>query len=420
MKQFKTVFKFELNGMLKNKGLLITTAIMSIASFLIMTIPTFMIWFGDDGVEEPSGNDIEQVEEEGFSIVYESDELAEVMGPILGEASYSSEKELVEAVENEEVDSGFIVQDYNQYKYVSYDRALNSFEQFDFDDQLRVINERYLFAEAGLDSEKIYEILNAPIETEEVFLGKDAGSGTVIAFAIIFILYMLILLYGNNVATSVAREKDSRTMELLITSTKPKTLILGKVAAVGLTGIIQIAVMLLFAALGFFINKGNYPEFLLEMVKGSMTIDTIFVYVLFSVLGYTLYLFIFASLGSLVSKVEDVAKSTAPITYLFILAYLAATFAMQMPDNSIIKITSFIPFVSMFTMPIRYMMTTVPLISIVASSLIMILTVVLFAAISCFIIRIIRPASDIISTILVYMLLFLSILSPLEIGNWHN
>ena len=260
MKQFKTVFKFELNGMLKNKGLLITTAIMSIASFLIMTIPTFMIWFGDDGVEEPSGNDIEQVEEEGFSIVYESDELAEVMGPILGEASYSSEEELVEAVENEEVDSGFIVQDYNQYKYVSYDRALNSFEQFDFDDQLRVINERYLFAEAGLDSEKIYEILNAPIETEEVFLGKDAGSGTVIAFAIIFILYMLILLYGNNVATSVAREKDSRTMELLITSTKPKTLILGKVAAVGLTGIIQIAVMLLFAALGFVIGTFKIPD----------------------------------------------------------------------------------------------------------------------------------------------------------------
>lgn len=387
MKQFKTVFNFELNGLLKNKALLITTAIMSIASFLIMTIPTFMIWFGDDAAEDPSVDDIEQVEEQGFSIVYESDELAEVMSPILGESSYRSEAELVEAVENEEIDSGFIVQDYNRYKYVSFDQSMNSFEQFDFEDQLRAINERYLFAEAGMDSEKIYEILNTPIETEEVFLGKDAGSGTVIAFAIIFILYMLILLYGNNVATSVAREKDSRTMELLITSTKPKTLILGKVAAVGLMGVLQIGVMLLFATLGFFVNKGNYPELLLEMVKGSMTVDTIFVYVLFSVLGYILYLFIFASLGSLVSKVEDVAKSTAPITYLFILAYLAATFAMQMPDNSIIKITSFIPFISMFTMPIRYMMTTVPLLSIVASSVIMILTVALFAAISIYIYR---------------------------------
>lgn len=390
MRQFKTVFKFELNGMLTNKALLITTAIMSIASFLIMTIPTFMIWFGDEGAEEPTADEteqIEEVEEERFSIVYLNDELAEVMEPFLGEASFSTEEELMKAVESEEVDSGFVVQDYNKYKYISYDRSTSSFEQFDFEDQLKAINERYLFAEAGMDSEKIYDILYTPIETEEVFLGKDAGSSTVIAFAVIFILYMLILLYGNNVATSVAREKDSRTMELLITSTKPKTLILGKVAAVGLTGVIQIAVMLLAASLGFFVNKGNYPEFLLEMLKGSMTIDTIFVYILFSVLGYILYLFIFASLGSLVSKVEDVAKSTAPITYLFIIAYLAATFAMNMPDNSIIKITSFIPFVSMFTMPIRYMMTTVPLISIVVSSIIMILTVALFAAISIYIYR---------------------------------
>lgn len=386
MKQFNTVFKFELNGMLKNRALLITTAIMSIASFLVMTIPTFMTFFGGDEQEESTGDVVEQVTD-GFSIVYQRDELAQVMSPILGEETHSTEDELREAVETEEIDSGFIVQDYNSYKYIAYDQSLDSFEQFEFEEQLKVINERHLFDEAGMDSEKIYQILNAPIEVEEIILGKDAGSGTIIAFAIIFILYMLILLYGNNVATSVAREKDSRTMELLITSTKPKTLILGKVAAVGLTGVIQIAVMVLFVVFGFLVNKGNYPNFLLEMIKGSMTLDTIFVYVLFSTLGYLLYLFIYASLGSLVSKVEDVAKSTAPITYLFIIAYFAATFAMNAPDNSVIQVTSFIPFISMFTMPIRYMMTTVPLLSIITSSVIMILTVVLFATISIYIYR---------------------------------
>lgn len=386
MKQFKTVFKFELNGMLKNKALLITTAIMSVASFLVMTIPTFMIFFGGDEQEESTGEGVEQVED-GFSIVYKDDELAEVMSPILGKETHSTEDDLIEAVQAEEIDSGFIVQDYNSYKYISYDQSLDSFEQFEFEEQLKMINERRLFDEAGMDSEKIYQILNTPIEAEEIILGKDAGSGTIIAFAIIFIMYMLILLYGNNVATSVAREKDSRTMELLITSTKPKTLILGKVAAVGLTGVIQITMMLLFAVFGFLVNKGNYPDFLLEMIKGSMTLDTLLVYTLFSILGYLLYLFIYASLGSLVSKVEDVAKSTAPITYLFIIAYFAATFAMNAPDNSIIQVTSFIPFISMFTMPIRYMMTTVPLFSLIISSVIMILTVVLFAAISIYIYR---------------------------------
>lgn len=389
MKQFKTVFKFELGGLIKNKALLITTGIMMVIAVLITSIPTIMGFF-DNGEEEVEMDDTEQVEEfqEGFQVVYANDELEMMMKDILGEESYASEEELKEAVKNEEIDMGYFVEDVNQYKYIAYDRTMDSYEQMEFESQLEMIHEDYLFDQSDLDKEKIYEIQNAPIQVEEEFLGKDTGgSGTIIAFGIIFIMYMLILLYGNNVATSVAREKDSRTMELLITSTKPKTLILGKVAAVSLTGVLQISSIIIAGIIGFFINRGSYPEILLELVKDTMSLDTILVYALFSLLGYLLYLFIYASLGSLVSKVEDVAKSTAPITYLFIIAYLAATMAMNMPDNSIIKVTSFIPFVSMFTMPIRYMLTTVPTYSLLASILIMIATVLLFAAISIYIYR---------------------------------
>ncbi|MDN6195437.1 MAG: ABC transporter permease [Atopostipes suicloacalis] len=389
MKQFKTVFKFELAGLIKNKALLITTGVMMVIALLITSIPSLIGFFAGDE-EETNMEETEQVEEyeENFQLVYANEDLERMMADILGEESYASEDELKDAVKNEEIENGYIVEAIDQYKYIAYDRSIDSFEQQEFESQLEMINENYLFEQSGMDREKINEILNTPIEKEEVFLGKDvSGSGTVIAFAIIFIMYMLILLYGNNVATSVAREKDSRTMELLITSTKPKTLILGKVAAVGLTGVLQIASIILAGVIGFFLNKGSYPAVVLELVKDTMSLDTVFVYASFSLLGYLLYLFIYASLGSLVSKVEDVAKSTAPITYLFIIAYLAATMAMNMPDNSIIKVTSFIPFVSMFTMPIRYMMTTVPIYSLLASILIMIATVLLFAAISIYIYR---------------------------------
>ncbi|NLB20883.1 MAG: ABC transporter permease [Clostridium sp.] len=385
MKQFKSVFKFELKGMLTNKSLIITTAIMCAITLLITTIPTFIVWFGNNEIDENSNDGTEVMEE--FVLVYESQELKEAISPILGKEAYSTEEELKQAVQNEEVSSGFVIKDFNNYKYISYDRSMNSSEQWDFEARLKQVNENQLFTESGLDIEQIREILNQPIEQENIVLGKDASSGSAIAFAIIFVMYMLILLYGNNVATSVAREKDSRTMELLITSTKPRTLILGKVAAVGLTGIIQITSMLLFAAIGFILNRVNYPESLLQMIKGSMTLDTVFVYVLFSIMGYILYLFIYASLGSLVSKVEDVSKSVAPITFLFVIAYLAATVAMNAPDNFVIKITSFIPFISLFTMPLRYMLTSVPLVSILASSAIMILTVVLFASLSVYIYR---------------------------------
>ncbi len=387
MKQFKTVFKFELLGLLKNKSLLITTGIMMVIAVVITSIPTIMGFFGEDEEDFDREEETEQVEE-GYTIVYANDELKELLRGVFGEESYESADELREAVKNEEVETGFVIEDLNQYQYIAYDRSLDSYEQMEFEAQLERINETTLFEQEGMDSERIYEILNTPIEVEEVVLGRDTGgSGTIIAFAIIFIMYMLILLYGNNVATSVAREKDSRTMELLITSTKPKTLILGKVAAVGLTGVLQIGAIILAGVIGFFANKGSYPELLLELMKDTMALDTVAIYVLFSILGYLLYLFIYASLGSLVSKVEDVAKSTAPITYLFIIAYFAATMAMNMPDNSIIRVTSFIPFVSMFTMPIRYMMTTVPLVSVIASILIMVLTVILFAGISIYIYR---------------------------------
>ena len=145
--------------------------------------------------------------------------------------------------------------------------------------------------------------------------------------------------------------------------------------------------LIITAGIGYIANMSNYPDNITNMIKGSMTLDTLFVYVVFSILGYILYLFIYASLGSLVSKVEDVNKAVAPITFLFLIAYFAAVLAMNAPDTFIIKVSSYIPFISIFTMPVRYMFTTVPLVSILSSIIIMILTVILFAALSIYIYR---------------------------------
>lgn len=328
MKNLKTVFNFELLGMVQKKSLLVTTAIMCMITLLITSIPTFMIWFEGEGTEEEPNENGGAAEE--FTLVYENDELRKAISPVLGEETYPTEEELRDAVQNEEVASGFVVEDYDRYTYISYDStAANSADQMVFESQLKQLNENRLFDENGMDSQQVRGILNQPIEQETVFLGKDSGSGTAIAFGVLITMYLLILLYGANVATSVAREKDSRTMELLITSSNPRTLILGKVGAVGLTGILQVASIIVFAVIGFMLNKGNYPEFLIDMLQGSMTMDVVLVYILFSILGYILYLFIYAALGSLVSKVEDVNSAVTPITFLFVLAYLVANVAAR-------------------------------------------------------------------------------------------
>lgn len=384
MKQFKTVFNFELKGMLKNKTMIITTIVIAVISILITSIPSFMLLFGKD-VDTPDDEIVEV--DESFTLVYASDDLEELYAPQLGEASYETEAGLREAVLKEEIPSGFVLNAPLDYTYISYDRSIFSEEQMIFESQLSMINQKQMFDQENIDMEKVYGIINTEINSELITIGKDASSGIVIAFGVLFIMYMLILLYGTNVATSVAREKDSRTMELLITATKPRILILGKVFAAGVMGILQVGVILLAVGLGFLLSKGNYPPEIMNLLQGSLTFDTLIVYILFSVSGYILYLFIFASLGSLVSKVEDVSSAVAPITYLFILAYLAASLAMQMPDSLMTRVTSYIPFVSIFTMPIRYMLTSVKLGSVLLSGAIMILTTVLIAALSIYIYR---------------------------------
>lgn len=218
--------------------------------------------------------------------------------------------------------------------------------------------------EAGMDPHTVSEAMTKGLETNVIILDDSLQKNMVFSFVMLFGLYILILMYGQSVATSVAREKDSRTMELLITSTQADELILGKVLAAGLVGILQITTIFLGLFIGYLLNRSVYPRFIIEMIQTSLQWDVVFIYIIFSVFGYLLYLFIFASLGSLVSKVEDVAGAVTPVTFLFVFAYIIATIGMSSPNAGIVKISSYIPFVSLFTTPIRYALTDVTILEI--------------------------------------------------------
>lgn len=386
MKQFKTVFNFEFMTLFRNKALIITTVILTLLSFVITSIPTIQTFFKSDETPdvEVQGNLFEGL---GFMIDFENNEVYLDAFGIEKSDLYQSVDALKKDLDEGIISKGFFIKNDTNYDMYVNDVSAFSFEQELVEETLKTIKSNRLLEEKGIDVNYVYEALNVEITSNVISTGKDASQGMFISFAILFVLYMLILLYGTNVSTSVAREKDSRTMELLITSTKPKTLILGKVMATGLIGILQVALILFGLVLGVYLSRANYPEFLLAMIGGNLGWDVIVVYVLFSLFGYMLYLFIYAALGSLVSKVEDVNKAVAPITYVFIAAYMIASFAMQMPDAKIVAVSSYIPFVSLFTMPIRFMLTTVSWFSVFSSLVIMLISTVLLAALSIYIYR---------------------------------
>ena len=390
MKKFKTVFNFEFKTISRNKSLIVSTIILSVISLIVTSLPLIIDIFSkekvDDGVNEP----VDSVNfEEDFFVINDLQNLNvyRVLFDLKPAQILKNEAELNSFLGDNKNSYGFIINNLRSAQIISNTSSYGSETAFKFES---LMNQTYLkqkYEILGIDYDLVQEVENAELSVDYVSLGKDGLQGVVFSYVILFTMYMLILLYGTNVATSVAREKDSRTMELLITSTKPRTLILGKVTAAGLMGVIQVLSVLAFAGLGILISKNYYPPELLSVIFGQLGLDLIFVYTIFSVSGYLLYLFIYASMGSLVSKVEDVSKAVAPITYVFIIAYIAATMAMQFPSNKIIVLSSYIPFVSLFTMPIRYMLSNVTLLEVTISMGLMLIVTYALAQISIYIYR---------------------------------
>ena len=138
--------------------------------------------------------------------------------------------------------------------------------------------------------------------------------------SMIFALYMVILLYGQMVATNVATEKSSRAMEVLVTSAKPASMMFGKVLASCIAGLVQLVAIFGSALVFYNINKAAWGDNTIIQSIFNIPVD-LFVYMLiFFVLGFLIYAFLYGAIGSTASKLEDINTSVMPITFLFIIA----------------------------------------------------------------------------------------------------
>lgn len=369
------VLKFELLSVLNKKSVKVTTLVMCVVVLLATSIPTVIEMFSSD---EPDGsdNDIGMIVEDlGFMSQSESVTIA-TLTVFFGEEInvYTDENTLRDDVSRGVINNGYIIEDEKTIRSIVQNKGMFSSTDQMMISILQRIQRDKSFQELGIDPAVIDTLSNTNITLHEEVLGKDAQSSFLISYILMFAVYMLVIMYGSFVATSVAREKDNRTMEILITSTKPSSLIIGKVFANAIGGLMQFSLILASGFIGYFINQSSYPDFISQMLFTGLSWDSIAIFLIFTTIGYLLYLFLYASLGSLVSKVEDVATSVTPITLLFIVAYVIASIGVQVPTNVLVRIGSFVPFTAILAMPIRYFLTSVPLIELLISMTLMILT----------------------------------------------
>lgn len=212
-------------------------------------------------------------------------------------------------------------------------------------------------------------VMNVNISGEVESLGKNQADNFFYTYVMIFALYMVIMLYGQLVATNVAAEKSSRAMEVLITSAKPTSMMFGKVLASCLAGFIQIAAVFGSALVLYNLNEAFWQDN--PLVQSLFNIPPeLFVYMLvFFVLGFLIYAFLYGAIGSMATKVEDINTSTMPLTLLFVIAFVVVMMSMTSGsvDSLPMVVCSYVPFTAPMAMFTRIAMSTVPVYEILIS-----------------------------------------------------
>lgn len=385
MKNTLKVFLFELKSTLKEKSFKIVTLILLLIVFGVTFIPRIIGNTEKEKtfLEKTKEEQIEEIGKFGYVILDNNvlnTDLQKYMPFSLGE-EYKSEEEIKKDITDEKLKSGMVIIKTDQYK------LLKSGSDFMFDsivgdlieEGLLKYNQDKFYLEHNIDPNIVNQASEIILVSEIEEVGKSAENNYFIAYFGVFIIYFMIIMYGVSVSTSIAREKNDRTMELLITNTSSTSLIVGKVIASLVVSIGQIILMLVVGYIGFLINRSTFPEILLTILNQNISITLISIFLIFGIIGSTLYFFIYATLGSLVSRVEDAAQSTGPIQMIFIAAFMVTIFGLMDPAGEMMKISSFIPISSPMAMFARYSMTDVNLIEVLISLILLIITTWLVA-----------------------------------------
>ena len=363
MKQFGKILKFELKGYMRNKVFVGITIFLVVAIAVVMFIPNIIAAFESDEDGDVTPTDLPTM------LVYAEDEnLSAIVKEYFGNAfvdynvkvAEGSVDDLKNDIISGNAECAFVMNSASSYTYYVNNLSMYDSNTAIADTVLQEVYRINAMVQNGLTPEQAGEIMSVQIESGTETLGKDQMQNFFYTYIMIFALYMVILLYGQMVATNVATEKSSRAMEVLVTSAKPTSMMFGKVLASCIAGFSQLVLVFGTAILLYNVNKEALSNPLIASIF-DIPIELFIYLIVFFVLGFLIYAFMFGAIGSTASKLEDINTSVMPITFLFIIAFMVVMFSMSSGsvDNTAMLVCSYIPFTSPMAMFTRICMSTV-------------------------------------------------------------
>lgn len=188
-------------------------------------------------------------------------------------------------------------------------------------------------------------------QTEDQTIGGNIGVMLILSCILFFAIYFC----AFQVSSSITTEKTSKIMETLVTSTSPRTIILGKTIGIGLVGLGQV---LLFAITAIICAKLCLDQEILNALLdlSNFTPYLAIITIVYFILGYFAYALLYALTGSTVSKPEDIQSANTPVVILTMVGFYLSYFTLTNPTGDLNIFASLLPISSPFCMPLRVMM----------------------------------------------------------------
>ena len=383
MKNFMTVFNFEIKQFFAKKSTRVIMVIYFVLIFGATFIPTIM------NSSYFKGNNNDNFSKSAYVV---KDVPVEVTD--LKEAKkYESKEQIEKDIKDGKLEEGIVLTK-DSYEYLSKESIMGNNDSA-FRDAFGANVEKLVYKQNSLDYAKVNQVKASIPKPISINVGGDSNVKSQIAnFAMIyvltFIIYMTVVQFGGIVATNVVKEKSNRAMELLIVTVKPKTLILGKVLALSVAVLIQMGLIVGGLVLGLKINGAKYSDSIREIVS-NLNYKVLGVGLAFTLTGFVMFMFMFAAFASLVSKVEDVNGAVMLPMLAFMAAFFVNYYLMgQGANTKIAAILSYFPLTSYFVMFTRYALGNANLHSVEISYGILAITT-LIVAIAC--VRVYRAAT---------------------------
>jgi ABC-2 type transport system permease protein len=234
----------------------------------------------------------------------------------------------------------------------------------------------------GLDPARVTALTAEKLDTKTEKIGnkgRESGSGLgnlAFGYIVAFLLYFMIVLYGQQILRGVMDEKTTRVAEVVVSSVSTDTLLAGKVLGVGLVAVTQVIAwvgltigMLLYIGPILFGDAVPQAGATVAASRGLPTNmifnalpspGTALVILAYFVLGFIFYASLFAAVGAMISSQEDVQQAAMPVMVMLVSSVIFMAPILTRPDSPLARVMTLLPFSAPILMPLRMSLVSVP------------------------------------------------------------